>query len=75
MIINRLFKADEYDDNIKRVIPYYEDIYAQTADIVNKYVQSAVSWLDVGCGTGKWEVLLLKPRILRNLHFAIALLK
>ena len=47
------FKADEYDDNIKRVIPYYEDIYAQTADIVNKYVQSAVSWLDVGCGTGK----------------------
>ena len=53
------FKADEYDDNIKRVIPYYEDIYAQTADIVNKYVQSAVSWLDVGCGTGKMGSCLL----------------
>ena len=31
------FKADEYDDNIKRVIPYYEDIYAQTADIAVSY--------------------------------------
>ncbi len=63
------FKADEYDDNIKRVIPYYEDIYAQTADIVNKYVQSAVSWLDVGCGTGKMGSIAFKAADIEKFAF------
>lgn len=63
------FKADEYDDNIKRVIPYYEDIYAQTADIVNKYVQSSVSWLDVGCGTGKMGSIAFKAADIEKFAF------
>lgn len=47
------FNAVDYDSNIKKVIPYYEDFYIQTADIINKHANNSLSWLDVGCGTGK----------------------
>lgn len=31
------FNAAEYDDKIKRTLPYYEEFYKQIVDIVNIY--------------------------------------
>ncbi len=47
------FSSDEYDDKIKRTLPYYEDFYRQICDVVRIYKASPLRWLDVGCGTGK----------------------
>lgn len=49
------FCAEEYDEKIRQTLPYYEEFYKQAADVVRVYYPTprAVSWLDVGCGTGK----------------------
>lgn len=47
------FNSTEYDEKIKRTLPYYEDFYKQVVDVVKIHNQSALTWLDVGCGTGK----------------------
>ena len=47
------FDAAEYDNEIKRTIPYYEDFYRQVVDIAKIQFAKPVKWLDAGCGTGK----------------------
>jgi len=47
------FHSTEYDSKIKRTLPYYEEFYKQVIDIVLVYHPQTVTWLDVGCGTGK----------------------
>lgn len=47
------FSSAVYDEKIKRTIPYYEDLYKQAADVINTYQQKALTWMDVGSGTGK----------------------
>ncbi len=47
------FNALEYDEKIKKTLPYYEDFYKQIIDIVKIQFNKSVAWLDVGCGTGK----------------------
>lgn len=47
------FSSTEYDKKIKQTLPYYEDFYAQTIELVKTACGQKVSWLDVGCGTGK----------------------
>lgn len=47
------FSSNEYDEKIKNTVPYYEDFYSQTIDIVKSIFSRKVSWLDTGCGTGK----------------------
>ncbi len=47
------FSSTEYDKKIKQTLPYYEDFYAQTIELVKTACGHKVSWLDVGCGTGK----------------------
>ncbi|MBQ1491457.1 MAG: class I SAM-dependent methyltransferase, partial [Blautia sp.] len=47
------FSSDEYDKKIKQTIPYYEEFYAQTIELVRTLGDGARTWLDVGCGTGK----------------------
>lgn len=47
------FSAAEYDVKIQQTLPYYEEFYKQVIDTVNIGFTDAVSWLDVGCGTGK----------------------
>lgn len=47
------FHSTEYDDRIKRTLPYYEEFYQQVIDVVNLYFPNVLNWLDVGCGTGK----------------------
>lgn len=47
------FDAANYDEKIKRTLPYYDEFYRQAADAARLYCRGPLSWLDVGCGTGK----------------------
>lgn len=45
-------KAVEYDDNIKKTIPFYEYFHTETINLVYNYNNKCGKWLDIGCGTG-----------------------
>ena len=48
------FSAESYDREILNTMPYYDEVYNQIADVVSAaFLNKAVSWLDIGCGTGK----------------------
>lgn len=48
------FSSSEYDTKIKQTIPFYEVFYEQIIELVKAYYEdNALTWLDVGCGTGK----------------------
>lgn len=47
------FNSAEYDEKIKHTLPYYEEFYKQVVDVVKIHNPQALTWLDVGCGTGK----------------------
>lgn len=50
-------KAQEYDKKIGDTIPYYQEFYKQTFDIVEQCNFGKIDWLDLGCGTGSLEKL------------------
>lgn len=55
------FSAESYDRDILNTIPYYDEVYNQIADVVSvTFLNKAVSWLDVGCGTGKMAEVVLE---------------
>lgn len=47
------FGSNEYDRKIRETIPYYDEFYKQVIELVKIFQDSAVKWLDIGCGTGK----------------------
>lgn len=47
------FDVAEYDKQIKRTLPFYEEMVQQILDIVALLDLQSLKWLDVGCGTGK----------------------
>lgn len=47
------FASVEYDRKIRKTLPYYEEFYNQIIDLVQVYNPKQLSWLDIGCGTGK----------------------
>ncbi len=47
------FDVAEYDKQIKRTLPFYEEMVQQIVDIVALLDLQSLKWLDVGCGTGK----------------------
>ena len=47
------FSAKEYDFKIRQTLPFYEELYEQVVDVLDISGKKSVSWLDVGCGTGK----------------------
>ena len=47
------FDVAEYDKQIKRTLPFYEEMVQQVVDIVRLLDLQPLRWLDVGCGTGK----------------------
>lgn len=47
------FDSCIYDDNIRKVIPYYDEIYSQIIDLILTYYgDREISLLDIGCGSG-----------------------
>lgn len=47
------FRAEEYDAKIRQTLPFYEEFYEQVIDTLNVLGRKKISWLDIGCGTGK----------------------
>lgn len=47
------FSAEEYDARIRQTLPYYDEFYEQIVSILETAGAREVSWLDIGCGTGK----------------------
>jgi len=54
------FNALQYDEKVKKTLPYYEDFYKQVIDIVKIQFDKSLTWLDIGCGTGKMAEIALK---------------
>lgn len=47
------FAVNQYDDNVRKVIPFYDEIYKQIFEMIQIYfVNKPLSVLDTGCGTG-----------------------
>ena len=46
------FSVSLYDENVRRVIPFYDEIYRQIFDLIKAYSSSSIALLDTGCGTG-----------------------
>lgn len=47
------FCAEKYDEKIRQTLPFYEEFYEQVIDVLDISGKKSVSWLDIGCGTGK----------------------
>ena len=49
------FQANQYDANVRKVIPFYDAIYQQIFDLIQIYFENReISVLDTGCGTGNF---------------------
>lgn len=47
------FAAKDYDEEIRRTVPFYDELYRQIAETAGLLGNKPLSWLDIGCGTGK----------------------
>ena len=54
MIDNKsAFAVNQYDENVRKVIPFYDEIYAQIFSVIEAYCRDRpLAVLDTGCGTG-----------------------
>ncbi|MDE6036247.1 MAG: methyltransferase domain-containing protein [Ruminococcus sp.] len=54
------FNVSQYDDNVRKVIPFYDEIYNQIFDVIRTYYaqneEKSYSVLDTGCGSGSFAV-------------------
>lgn len=58
------FAASDYDNEIRRTVPFYEELYRQISETAKLSGSKPLSWLDIGCGTGKTaEVVLGKASV------------
>lgn len=58
-------RAKEYDEEIRRTIPFYHLFHTETIDLVRTLLPSVSVWLDTGCGTGYLaeQALPLMPKV------------
>lgn len=63
------FLSSEYDQEIKRTLPFYESFYEQVIDVVNVHFETELTWLDVGCGTGKMAEVAFQKADIRKFTF------
>lgn len=63
------FSSAEYDRKIKQTLPHYEQFYEEVIELVKVFHPDAVSWLDIGCGTGKMGSVAFKKVALKRFVF------
>lgn len=63
------FSPNEYDRKIKQTLPYYDAFYEQVIELVRVCHNRQVSWLDVGCGTGKMGSIVFENVELQKFVF------
>ncbi len=55
------FNVNGYDANVRKVIPFYDEIYEQIFSLIKTYCEDKpLSVLDTGCGTGTFGLKALK---------------
>ncbi|MDE6595812.1 MAG: class I SAM-dependent methyltransferase [Oscillospiraceae bacterium] len=64
------FAADDYDSEILRTVPFYNELYRQIAETAKAFGNKPLSWLDIGCGTGKTAESVLGKIPLERFVFA-----
>lgn len=47
------FSSVDYDLEIQKTVPFYEELYRQITETAKLFGNKPLSWLDIGCGTGK----------------------
>ncbi len=52
--------AKDYDTGINKTVPFYNEFYNQTLDVITQCGFSNIEWLDLGCGTGTLEQIALQ---------------
>ena len=67
MCCKQAFLPEEYDKSIAATLPYYEEYFKQIADIVTIVFQTPITWLDIGCGTGKMARIAIKNPQVKNM--------
>ena len=45
-------QSTEYDSNIIKTIPYYENFHIESIDLIKSYGGKQETWIDIGGGTG-----------------------
>lgn len=63
------FCAEEYDVKIRQTLPFYDEFYKQVVDILEVWDRHELSWLDIGCGTGKMYEAVGKRLYIREFVF------
>lgn len=63
------FCAEEYDAKIRQTLPFYEEFYQQVVGILEVWGREELSWLDIGCGTGKMYEAAEKRTSVREFVF------
>lgn len=63
------FNSIEYDTEIERTLPFYEEFYRQVVDVAYSYKPDLSTWLDVGCGTGKMAAVLFEQKAIDKFFF------
>lgn len=52
-------RAEEYDEKILQTLPFYPEFHSQTIELIRQK-QNVSDLLDIGCGTGVLETLILR---------------
>ena len=54
------FAVNQFDENVRKVIPYYDEIYKQIFSVITTYCgDKPIVVLDTGCGTGNFGLMAL----------------
>ena len=54
------FAVNQYDENVRKAIPHYDEIYEQIFSVITTYCgDKPLAVLDTGCGTGNFGVMAL----------------
>ena len=62
------FAVNQYDENVRKVIPFYDEIYEQIFSVINAHCgDKPLAVLDSGCGTGNFGVMALERQNLSEL--------
>ena len=62
------FAVNQYDENVRKVIPFYDEIYEQIFSVIQAHCGSKpLAVLDTGCGTGNFGVMALERQNLSEL--------
>lgn len=64
------YNADVYEEGMSKTIPFYDEIYSQTINLVRCVRPDVESWLDTGCGTG--SLVARSFRVFKKTKYLIA---